>query len=243
MGIKMKKTKKILKIAAAAVLACAAAAVIGLAVTRSGPFVFLQFDAEEKAILNKYDAKTRKGEIIFYGASNFRLWTEMDSDLAEYKVQNHAFGGSTDKDLVKRADKLLYPYEPGVVFFQTGSNDYISIEGTDDEKVSACMKYKDEMFNTFHERLPEAHFVVMSGLFLPGRSEYTELTRKINVKLKEYCAEHAEYMTFVDAESMTYDGGNYRSELFEEDGIHLNRDGQLLWCEDYIRPVCQETVQ
>lgn len=49
--------------------------------------------------------------------------------------------------------------------------------------------------------------------------------------------------TFVDAESMTYDGENYRNELFEEDGIHLNRDGQLLWCEDYIRPVCREIVR
>ena len=56
-----------------------------------GPFAFMQFDLEEKVILQKYDFETRKGEIVFYGASNFRLWTEMENDLSEYKVQNHGF--------------------------------------------------------------------------------------------------------------------------------------------------------
>ena len=40
-----------------------------------GPFTFLQFDKQEKAILKKYPADERQGEIVFYGASNFRLWT------------------------------------------------------------------------------------------------------------------------------------------------------------------------
>ena len=73
-----------------------------------GPFTFLQFDKQEKAILKKYPADQRQGEIVFYGASNFRLWTEMENDLTDFRVQNHGFGGSTDKDLVQRADILLY---------------------------------------------------------------------------------------------------------------------------------------
>lgn len=88
-----------------------------------GPFTYLQFDSQERAIVEKYDAEERQGEIVFYGASNFRLWTEMENDLSEYKVQNHGFGGSTDKDLVERAETLLYPYAPAVMFFQTGFAD------------------------------------------------------------------------------------------------------------------------
>lgn len=206
-----------------------------------GPFAFMQFDHEEKLILQKYDSETRKGEIVFYGASNFRLWTEMENDLPEYKVQNHGFGGSTDKDLVERAETLLYPYAPVVVFFQTGSNDYVSLDGTDEEKVEVCMAYKKFMFETFHEKLPEAKFVVMSGLLLPGRSQYTALTQKINDALAELCAEY-DYMTFVDAEEMTFDGGAYRSELFIKDGIHLNHEGQLLWRDGYIRPAIEALI-
>ena len=206
-----------------------------------GPFAFMQFDHEEKLILQKYDSETRKGEIVFYGASNFRLWTEMENDLPEYKVQNHGFGGSTDQDLVERADTLLYPYAPAVVFFQTGSNDYVSLDGTDEEKVEVCMAYKKFMFETFHEKLPEAKFVVMSGLLLPGRSQYTALTQKINDALEELCAEY-DYMTFVDAEEMTFDGSAYRSELFIKDGIHLNHEGQLLWRDGYIRPAIEALI-
>lgn len=206
-----------------------------------GPFTYLQFDSQERAIVQKYNAEERQGEIVFYGASNFRLWTDMENDLSEYKVQNHGFGGSTDKDLVERAETLLYPYAPAVVFFQTGSNDYVSLSGTDEEKVEACMEYKEYMFTTFHERLPEAKFVVMGGLLLPGRSQYTELTQSINDALEELCAKY-DYMTFVNAEEMTFNGENYAEELFISDGIHLNHDGQLLWCNNYIVPVIESLI-
>ncbi|MGN0814809.1 MAG: GDSL-type esterase/lipase family protein [Candidatus Coproplasma sp.] len=206
-----------------------------------GPFTCIQFDRQEKAILEKYDAQTRQGEIVFYGASNFRLWTEMENDLSEYKVQNHAFGGSTDKGLVERAERLLYPYKPQIVFFQTGSNDYVMLNGTDEEKIQKCIAYKKQMFATFHEKLPNAYFVVMGGLLLPGRSKYTELTKRINQELKSLC-ESVDYMYFVGSEELTFDGTAYKGELFISDGIHLNHDGQLLWCNNYIRPEIAEII-
>lgn len=208
-----------------------------------GPFAFIQFNEQQNAIVNKYDPQIRKKEIVFYGASNFRLWTEMENDLADYKVQNHGFGGSTDKDLMERADILLYPYEPKIGLFQTGSNDYVSLEGTTEEVVAQCMANKARMFDTFHAQLPDAHFVVMSGLLLPGRSQYTQLTQVINDELQKYCENHSDYMTFVDAESLTYDGSTYRTELFISDGIHLNRAGQQAWCTDYIAPQIKSLIQ
>ena len=241
-----KKGKKTAIILSAAAALLAVLVLVGLILTGLyvgwGPFTYLQFDRQEKAILEKYDSETRRGEIIFYGASNFRLWTEMENDLKQYKVQNHGFGGSTDRDLVERAETLLYPYVPEIVFFQTGSNDYVSLSGTDEEKVAACIAYKEEMFGLFHEKLPDAKFVVMSGLLLPGRSQYTELTIAVNAALQELCEERA-YLYFVDASGMTYDGSAYAEELFIEDGIHLNHQGQLLWCENYITPAIEELIE
>ena len=97
------------------------------------------------------------------------------------------------------------------------------------------------MFESFHERLPDAKFVVMSGLLLPGRSQYTALTQKINDAIEELCAEY-DYMTFVDAEEMTFDGSAYRSELFIKDGIHLNHEGQLIWRDGYIKPAIEALI-
>ena len=239
--------KKGVKIAVISIVSLTIACLLGLIITGSqigwGPFASLySWDKEVNPIAEKYDAKSRQGEIIFYGASNFKLWTNMEEDLSEYKVQNHAFGGSTDKLLVEYADKLLYPYNPSIVFFQTGSNDYVSLSGTNEEKVKACMDYKKQMFDTFHEKCPNAKFVVMSGLLLPGRSEYTELTQMVNDELEEYC-NSKDYMYFVDSEDMTYQNGEYRDDLFIKDGIHLNHTGQLLWRDEYIKPALDKVIK
>ena len=239
--------KKGIKIAGVSIVSLALACLLGLIITGVqigwGPFAsFYSWDKEVNPIAEKYDANERQGEIIFYGASNFRLWTDMEDDLSEYKVQNHAFGGSTDKLLVEYADKLLYPYNPSIVFFQTGSNDYVSLSGTDKEKVKACMDYKKQMFDTFHEKCPNAKFVVMSGLLLPGRSEYTGLTQMVNDELEKYC-NTKDYMYFVDSEDLTYQNGNYREDLFIKDGIHLNHTGQLLWRDEYIKPALDQIIK
>lgn len=190
-------------------------------------------------ITSDYPVYSNQGEVVFYGASNFALWTNMEADLTGFKVQNHGFGGSTDKDLVSYADKLLYPYNPTVVFFQTGSNDYVNLEGTDEEKLEQCMAYKKEMYDTFHEKLPDTVFVVMSGLLLPGRSEYAKLTMVINRQLESLCNER-EYMIFVDASKMTYYSEVFNEAIFKDDGIHLNHEGQILWANDYIIPALEK---
>lgn len=240
----MKKLKKILIVSVAVLLALfATLTVLAGWQTGVGPFAFLQnFDKEVAAIEQRYDAQTRQNEIVFYGASNFRLWYEMENDLAEYKVQNHGFGGSTDTHLVQYASQILYPYSPSLVFFQTGSNDYVQLSGSDDDKIRVCMENKRQMFEQFHQQLPEAKLVVMSGLLLPGRSQYAALTQRINQQLAELCAEY-DYMYFVDATAMTYDGSSFKEGLFEKDGIHLNHEGQLLWCNNYIRPQIEALIE
>lgn len=50
-------------------------------------------------------------------------------------------------------------------------------------------------------------------------------------------------MRFVDAAKMTYDGTNFEKSLFISDGIHLNRDGQLKWCKEYIKPEIEALIK
>ena len=164
------------------------------------------------------------GEIIFYGASNFTFWRTLEKDMAPYVVQNHGFGGSTDNDLMKYAEKALYNFEPAVVVFQSGSNDFV-IGMSPDE----IMANKDKMFSMFRKRLPNATFIVLSMLPLPGRSMYWPDSEKVNAFLAGYCAAHTR-MIFVDATAaMMTAGGDFRPELYTGDGIHLNADGRKVW--------------
>lgn len=200
------------------------------------------WEAEVSAIEERYDATVRQGEIVFYGASNFARWTEMETDLFEYKLQNHAFGGSSDRDLVDYADRLLYPYAPAVVVFQTGSNDYVRMTGSDDEKLAAVMDRKRQMFESVHAALPNAQLIVMSGILMPGRAEYTPLIKRINTQLETLAAGSSDYITYVNAEKLTWDGTRYDVSLFVSDGIHLTHAGRLRWADEYIRPALEDVI-
>ena len=198
-------------------------------------------------IAREYDPEDpgNQNNTIFYGASNFWYWETMKEDLQPYAVQNHAFGGSTDKDLREFAQFMLYPYNPQIVFFQTGSNDYVDSEAeTDEAKVEEAMSFKKEMFAEFHEQLPDATFVVMSGILLPGRSEYVDMTLDINDLLKAFCEEN-DYMIFADAESLTYDreAGSFVENvesLFNDDLIHLTGDARITWANNWMLPILEE---
>ena len=176
------------------------------------------------------------GEIVFYGASNFRLWTNMEEDMKPYAVQNHGIGGSNDLELMEFADRLLYPFKPSAVFIQTGSNDYT--QGATMEEVFAN---KEKMFGMFRETLPDTVFFVMAGLPLPGRMEYWDLTVEVNDFLKSYCEEH-ENMVFVDGtdgiltdegpeELATGDGRFFNPDNFIADQIHLTQGGHDIWTQ------------
>lgn len=174
------------------------------------------------------------GEIVYYGASNFKLWSNMERDMAPYAVQNHGVGGSIDLELIEFADVLLYPFQPSVVFIQTGSNDYIG-----DATLEECLANKERMYNLFAENLPDAKFMIMAGLPLPNRSEYWELTQQVNRWIADYCAEHENFY-FVDgtdsmltdsgdASMQTGDGRYFNPAIFNSDGIHLTQEGHDLW--------------
>ncbi len=176
----------------------------------------------------------RTGGIVFYGPSNITLWYSLEKDMLPYKAQNHGMGGCTDVDLMHYADRLLYPYAPKVVFFQTGSNDLA--EGMTPEQI---LENKKKMYGMFLEKLLQTELVVMSGLPLPGRQQFWPDTDRTNQFLKEMCESHPR-LHFMDAtdvmlaaegeaDCVTPDGRYFRRDYFRMDQIHLNVAGHNTW--------------
>lgn len=183
-------------------------------------------------IEKKYEG--RKGEIIFYGPSNIQMWYSLEKDMLPYAAQNHGMGGCVDDEMIIYAKRMLYVFEPAVVFFQTGSNDLalgLSLE--------QILENKKKMYDLFLENMPDTKLVVMSGLPLPSRQVFWEDTTKVNALLKNMC-DKTERMYFMDAtdvmtsgegpENMkTFDGRYFIREYFRMDGIHLNKKGHDVW--------------
>ena len=185
-----------------------------------------------RSIEKRYQGRT--GEIVFYGPSNITLWYSLEKDMLPYVAQNHGMGGCTDEDLIHYADRLLYPFQPKAVFFQSGSNDL-----TYGLSVEQIVENKKKMYSLFLKKLPDSDLVIMSGLPLPGRTVYWNDTEKINHFLCEYAETHKNlhYMNATDvmmsdqgSEDMRADNGKYFiPEYFRIDQIHLNKRGHDVW--------------
>lgn len=222
----MKKKTKIITIVSCVTVGIAVIAML-IAFTVSG-YVYYMGPFKRLAIEKiRWNYSTdRTGEIVFYGPSNFARWWNMEEDMAAhgFTVQNHAFGGSTDRELIDEAEYLVFPYEPRAVFLQTGSNDYAAGLTYDEVKAN-----KAELYGTLSRNLPDAAIIVMGGLPLPGRSEYREETAKINDFVAEYCAAHANFY-YGDSNSVILgEDGQPIAEYFVSDGIHLNQKGHDAW--------------
>ena len=235
-----------------------------------GKEIFLGYESEVEKIEQKYPAGAAavassngkaSAPTIFYGASNFRMWKNMDNDLAQFNVQNHGFGGATDVLLMHYAPRILLPYRPGIVVVQSGSNDYMGLTGSPKKKAATSLALKRHMYEYFRENLPDTRFIALGALLMPGFAQATELSLLINEGLRELCEElnnssgdaaAGPQFTYVDLAPLTYErtaggdgtfSGSYRTELFKSDGIHLNRDGQMALCEGYIKPVLEINVK
>ena len=227
-----------------------------------GREIFTGYEGEVEKIEQKYPAAgTAAGDpagtgtsgcTVFYGASNFRMWKNMDKDLAQFSAQNHGFGGATDVLLMHYAQRILFPYRPSVVVVQSGSNDYMGLTGSPQKKAATSLALKRHMYEYFRKNLPDTRFIALGALLMPGFAQATELSLLINNGLQFLCEELNDaagntstgpQFTYVDLAPLTYDAaaGVYRSELFKSDGIHLNRDGQLELCERCIRPALEKT--
>ena len=201
-----------------------------------GAPVFTGYEGEVEAIERKYPARhsaAADGLIsvtapltVFYGASNFRMWKNLDKDMTEFGAQNHGFGGATDVLLAHYAERLLYPYAPEAAVIQSGSNDYAGLKGKPARQAAANLELKKRMYEYFLEELPGTRFVLLSPLLMPGAPYFTETSLLVGEGMAEICSELPR-MVFADVSGLTFDGTNYKTELFKSDGIHLNRDGQL----------------
>ena len=180
------------------------------------------------------DRPLQEGQIVFYGPSNIALWYSLERDMLPYAAYNHGIGGCIDEDMMRYAPRLLYPYKPAAVFFQTGSNDIAS--GIPLETILAN---KRRMYGMFLENMPQAKLVVCSGLPLPGRTQFWDATVRTNDLLREMCAE-TERLYFLDATDAmltdrgpealrTSDGRYFNPALYRIDRIHLNKRGHDVW--------------
>jgi hypothetical protein len=161
-----------------------------------------------------------KKAILFIGSSTIRKWTTLVEDFPGRKVFNRGFGGSQMSDAVYYFDRIVAPYQPGLIVLYEGSNDI------NDHKTPqhVCDNFKAFVAKV-HEQLPQARLDFISILTTPVRAAQVEQVKEANRLIREYIS-HDEKLAYIDAfPAMLGPDGKPDEALFLPDRLHPNAKG------------------
>src|SRR5690242_19462481 len=85
---------------------------------------FATWDGEAStfARMDRTNPPPKQG-LLFTGSSTIRFWKTLAQDYPGQPVINRGFGGCEIVDCTHFADRIVFPYEPRMIFFRCGGND------------------------------------------------------------------------------------------------------------------------
>jgi hypothetical protein len=192
------------------------------------------FTKWEKEIANYEQAdKTNpppKGGIVFIGSSTIRRWTTLASDFPGQPVINRGFGGSEIVDSTHFADRIIFPYEPKMVFLRAGGNDLWA--GKSPEQVFADFK---DFVAKVQSRLPKAEIVFMSLSPSIARWKQADKEKAMNQMVAAFIKDK-QGLKYIETYSFPLGpDGQPQPELFVQDKLHFSPAGYRLLAEK-VRP-------
>lgn len=165
-----------------------------------------------------------QGAILFIGSSSFTKWTDVQNYFPGYTILNRGFGGSTLPDLTRYVDDIVTPYHPKEIVIYCGEND---IAAGADSKVVAD-RFKD-LYTALRVRCPEIPIGFISMKPSPSRVQFRHLLMQGNQIIKNFLwtQKNVFYVNVFDL--MLDPSGNYRTDIFGSDMLHMNAAGYKIW--------------
>lgn len=171
-----------------------------------------------------------KGAVLFIGSSTIRLWKTLAGDFPNHQVINRGFGGSQIVDATHFAERIIFPYEPKVIFLRAGGNDLWA--GKSPEQVFAEFK---AFVTKVHAKLPETEIVFIALCPSVARWARAEQEKTLNTLVREF-ARRTPRVSCTEGDAMSLGAdGKPRPELFVSDMLHFNAAGYKLLAE-VVRP-------
>jgi lysophospholipase L1-like esterase len=137
---------------------------------------------------------------------------------------------SDDAEEILTADKIIFPYDPKMIFLRAGGNDIHS--GKSPENVFNDFK---DFVAKVRSKFPTVPIAYIAQSPSPARWNEREAGDKLNKYVAEYIQSNKN-LVFVDDAKISLDAsGQVRPELFVEDRLHFNEAGYKLLAEA-VRP-------
>lgn len=165
-------------------------------------------------------------DVVFFGSSSIRLWKGLEEMMSPLRVVNRGYGGATIRDIHYNYKSIMAHYNPKA-FVIFCDNDIAG--NRNDLTTGEVLDHYRVLFQRLEQDYPGKPVFFLSWKYSDLRARLRDKQRIVNHLIEEY-ADKSEQVTFVDVNSLLLNGdGEVNSALFENDNLHINRDGYLLW--------------
>lgn len=162
--------------------------------------------------------------ILFVGSSSVRLWSTAIAFPGK-PIINRGFGGSELSDIVHFYEHVIRPYSPIKIFLYAGDNDIENGKSAD----QVFDDYK-ELVALLRVDLPDSELIFISIKPSKIRWEKWPIMVDANRMVRDFAAMHSN-LDYADLATPLLDSDGVPKDVYENDGLHLNEEGYLLWQE------------
>lgn len=185
------------------------------------------FTNEVKDITAKYDSiwDSSKETIVFTGSSSIRLWRKLQDEFPEHQIINSGFGGSQASDLLLFIDELILSYNPKKVFIYEGDNDLWAKKSPTD-----VLSTTTEIIRRIKAKNDATQVILISAKPSISRWKIRHKYKRLNRKMNRF-AKNDPTLFYVDVWKPMLDKRKLKTDIFIEDGLHMNQKGYDIWYE------------
>lgn len=177
------------------------------------------------------NANLAAGQIVFIGDSITDLYI-LDEHYADLPLAayNRGIGGDTTAGVRKRLQVSVFDIAPAHVVLLVGANDILG--GVSEEEILANY---EAIITEIRSALPDATLYCMSIIPVNRRIEsagvdvdaMTATIRRLNPQIHQLAAQNG--AVYLDLFEQLADEDGLLLSAYSDDGIHLNREGLLVW--------------
>ena len=210
------------------------------AVAQELPIDPLRF-AEEIRAFEVADSVTMppEGGVVLTGSSSIRRWhPTLEKDLEPLTVVPRGFGGSTMADLLHYLDRIVLPYKPRAIVIYEGDND----TGRYRVPPSKIVDQFEELVARIHAELPAARIYVLSVKPSLARVGVWDKAVETNALLRKAVGRNP-LLRYIDVATPFLDAsGKVMTDIFIDDGLHLNEKGTAVWAATILAALEEEVA-
>ncbi|APQ18279.1 GDSL-type esterase/lipase family protein [Maribacter hydrothermalis] len=185
------------------------------------------FSDEVKKITSKYDTiwDSKKETIVFTGSSSIRIWKKLEAEFPNHQIVNSGFGGSQASDLLYFINELVLSFNPKKVFIYEGDNDLWA-----KKRPIHVLDTTEDIIRRIKANNPSTQVILIAAKPSISRWKIRRKYKRFNRKL-ENLAKKDDQLNFVDVWNPMLNNKKLKTDIFIEDGLHMNQKGYDIWYE------------